>query len=391
MPERLYLDNAATSFPKPPEVFEAMRHYAETLGASAGRGAYREAIETGEMLADCRRRLARLIGCRKPEQIVFTFNCTGALNQAIKGILRQGDHVVATTMEHNSVLRPIHALQAQGVIEASFVAADRESGFVRPGDIIAALRPNTRLVCLVHGSNVTGTLQAVDEVGAEARRRGIRFLVDAAQTVGHVPIDVGALAVDLLAMPGHKGLMGPLGTGALYVRDGVEAELMPLMDGGTGSVSELPVQPAFMPDRFESGSHNAIGLAGLAAALKWIETETVASLHAHDRQLSERFVGRTTGIDGLTVYGPSEARQRVAVFSVRMEGLEPEELSALLDTEFGVQTRSGIHCAPFAHETIGTRDRGGTTRLSFGAFNTIADVDRTADCLAKLATIDAHG
>ncbi len=391
MPERLYLDNAATSFPKPPEVFDAMRRYAETLGASAGRGAYREAIETGEMLSDCRRRLARLIGCRKPEQVVFTFNCTGALNQAIKGLLRKGDHVVATRMEHNSVLRPLHALAAKGLIEVTYIPAAGASGYVRPEDIFAALRANTRLVALVHASNVTGTLQAVEAVGEVTRQRGIRLLVDAAQTAGHMAVHVDSMNVDLLAMPGHKGLMGPLGTGALYIREGVESELTPLVEGGTGSVSELPTQPEFMPDRFESGSHNAIGLAGLAAALRWIEEESIASLSAHDRLMSERFIEQTSGIEGLTVYGPRDPRRQVAVFSVRMEGLEPQELSALLDSEFGIQTRSGIHCAPLAHETIGTHDRGGTTRLSFGAFNTLADVDRAAQGLAKLATIDAHG
>lgn len=386
VPDRLYLDNAATSHPKPPQVFEAMRRYAESLGASAGRGVYREAVETGEILADCRRRLARLIGCRLPEQIVFTHNCSAALNLAIKGILRPGDHVVATMMEHNSVLRPLHALRERGEIDVTFVRADARSGLVDPVDLFAAVRPNTRLICLVHASNVTGTLQPIEVVAAEARRRGILFLVDAAQTAGHVPVDVGVTPIDLLAMPGHKGLLGPLGTGALYVRPGLEGELRPIIEGGTGSVSEMPTQPDFMPDKFESGSHNAIGLAGLGAALAWLESETIASLHTHDRELSERFLAATSEIEGLRLHGSRDAKQRVAVFSLSFEGLEPQELSAVLEAEFGLLTRSGIHCAPFAHEVLGTHASGGTTRMSFGAFNTLADADRCAASLARLAS-----
>lgn len=385
MAARLYLDHAATSFPKPEGVLEAMRAYAERMGASAGRGAYREAMETGEVLADCRRRLARLIGSKRPEQIIFTFNCTGALNQAIKGILRRGDHVVATTMEHNSVLRPLNGLTRAGAIEVDYVAADRATGIVRPDELLAAVRGNTRMICLVHASNVTGTLQAIEQVGDAARRRGVLLLVDAAQTAGHVPIDVEAMGIDLLAVPGHKGLMGPLGTGALYVREGLESEMTPLVEGGTGSVSEQPVQPEFMPDRFESGSHNAIGLAGLGAALAWLEVQTTASLVAHERALCEQFIEETAGIEGLTVYGPRDARQRVGVFSVRVAGFSPEELSGVLEGEFGVLTRSGLHCAPLAHETIGTHAEGGTTRISFGAMNTSGDVSRCAEGLARVA------
>lgn len=381
--ERLYLDHAATSFPKPAGVLEAMRAYAESMGASAGRGAYREAMETGELLADCRRRLARLIGARRPEQVLFTFNCTGALNQGIKGLLRAGDHVVTTTMEHNSVLRPLSGLaaRAEGRIEVTYVPADRQTGFVEPARLLAAVRPDTRMICLVHASNVTGTLQAVEAVGAEARRRGVLFLVDAAQTAGHVPIDVEAMGIDLLAMPGHKGLMGPLGTGALYVREGLEAEMQPLVEGGTGSVSEQPLQPSFLPDRFESGSHNAIGLAGLCASLRWLEAKTVAALQEHERAICTQFLEATAGIEGLMVYGPRNAGARVAVFSVRVAGYRPEELSAVLEGEFGILTRSGLHCAPLAHETIGTHADGGTTRISFGAMSTSADVER---CVAAL-------
>lgn len=390
MTDRLYADNAATSFPKPPAVWEAMRRYAEELGASAGRGAYREAIETGELLAACRRRLAKLINAEDPNQIIFTHNCSGALNQAIKGLLRPGDHVVTTVMEHNSVLRPLNALAAERTITLDMVTAgDSGSGLVRSQDVIAAVRPQTKLVCLVHASNVTGSLQPVAAVAAETRRRNIPILVDAAQSLGHVPIDVRAMQIDLLAMPGHKGLMGPLGTGALYMRAGLENVIRPLIEGGTGSVSELPIQPDFMPDKFESGSHNAIGLAGLNAALECLERETVARRREHDLELAAAFIEGCRNVEGLTIYGPTDPLERVAVFSVRLEGLEPGELAALLETEFGILTRPGIHCAPLAHRMIGTDSLGGTTRLSFGAYNTLPDVRRCIDALAKLAAIDA--
>ncbi len=390
MTPRLYLDNAATSFPKPPEVFEAMRAYWETLGASAGRGAYREAVETGEIVAGCRRRLARLIRAASPETVVFTFNGSGALSQAIKGLLRDGDHVVTSTLEHNSVLRPISALGTQRGVLVTHVPADPSTGRVRAADMEAAIRPETRLIALVHASNVIGTIQPVAEVGASARKRGIPFLVDAAQTAGHLPIDVEALCADLLAMPGHKGLMGPLGTGALYIKPGMESRLRPLLEGGTGSASERPVQPEFMPDKFESGSHNAIGLAGLSAAIGWVETRTIEALAGHERTICNRFLDGAAQVHGLTVYGPPVAEGRVAVFSVRLAGLEPSELSAAMETEFGILTRSGIHCAPLAHEALGTHRDGGTTRVSFGAFSTQDDVDRCLACLAELSSVAAN-
>jgi len=390
MTDRLYVDNAATSFPKPPVVHDAMRRYAESVGASAGRGAYHEAVAAGQLIADCRARLAALLGATDPNQFVFTLNCSEALNLAIKGILRTGDHVVATTMEHNSVLRPLNALRAQRRIDVTYVQADAQTGLVDPDSVFDAMRPQTRLVCVLHASNVTGSLQPIDAIGPEVRRRGAMVLVDAAQTVGHVPIDVNRLAVDFLAMPGHKSLLGPLGTGALYIRPGLEPELLPLVEGGTGSISERPIQPDFMPDKFESGSHNAVGLAGLAAALDWIADRTVIDRRRHDVELCEHFLQETADADGLTVYGPRDPQRRTAVFSVRIDDLDPEDVSERLEAEHGILTRSGIHCAPLAHATIGTHDQGGTTRLSFGSFNTPADVDRCAGALAALAGQRVH-
>lgn len=384
MHDRLYLDNAATSFPKPPAVFEAMREYAERLGASAGRGAYREALETGEIVSRCRRLLTRLFNAEAPEQIVFGLNCTDVLNLAIQGAVHPGDHIVSSRMDHNSVLRPLKALEAIGVSH-TLVPADPRTGLIRADDVIGAVRPNTKLIVLHHASNVSGAIAPVAEIGRAARSRDVLFLVDAAQTSGHLPIDVRGMNIDLLAFPGHKGLLGPLGTGGLYVRRGIEPRIRPLKQGGTGSVSEEATHPAFMPDRYESGSHNAIGLAGLAAAVEWILDRGVESLAAHDRGLSVRFLTGARELPDLTLLGPSDPSQRVAVFSIRVGGYEPSELAALLEGEFGLLTRGGIHCAPLAHETFGTHQTGGATRLSFGAFNTEADVDRALDALSQVS------
>lgn len=385
MTDRLYVDNAATSFPKPPEVMAAMTEYAEGLGASAGRGAYREAMQTGERLRECRERLARLIHAPDVRQIVFGLNCSEALNLAMRGLLDAGDHVVTTRFEHNSVLRPLHDLAQRAGVEATFVEADRSTGLVDPDAVRRAMRRNTRLVVLQHASNVTGTIQPIDEVGRIASEHDVLLLVDAAQSAGHLPIDVVAQRIDLLAFPGHKGLLGPLGTGGLYIRLGVESRLRPLVAGGTGSVSEQPTQPTHLPDKYESGSHNAIGLAGLSAAAEWLLRRGVSAIAQHGRELSRRFLERASAVEGVTLFGPRDPRERVPVFSLRVDGMEPAEAAAVLEAEFGILCRAGIHCAPWAHETLGTAAEGGTVRLSFGVFNTLADVDRCVEALSRVA------
>jgi cysteine desulfurase family protein len=386
---RLYCDNAATSFPKPPEVLRAMTHYATQIGASAGRGGYAEAQASAAVLKTCRERLNTLFNGENPNHFIFTLNCTDGLNMATKGIVRANRgtrvHVITSIMDHNSVLRPLNALRDELSLEVTYVDADAVSCVVDPADIKKALRPDTKLIAMVHGSNVTGTVQRIGEIGKIAREAGIPFLVDAAQTAGHVPIDVQADAIDLLAFPGHKGLLGPLGTGALYIRPGLEQRLVPLRHGGTGSISELDVQPDFMPDRFESGSHNAIGLAGLSEGVAWILKKTVATLWEHDRMLCKAFMEAVDGVEGLRYLGPQGIRDRTGVFSMQIAGMEPLKLAERLESEFGILSRAGLHCAPKAHEHIGTTSCGGTTRLSFGPFLEVFDVKYAADALASIA------
>ncbi len=390
MTTRIYMDNAATSFPKPPEVLAAMNDYAKHVGASAGRGAYREAVEAGEMIAETRRLIARMINASDPNHVVMTFNCTDGLSQVIKGLITEPDvHVITTCMDHNSVLRPLESLKQQLGISVTHVPADAE-GIVDPDDIRQAIGPKTRLIAGVHGSNVCGSVQDIATIGAIARDHEIPFLVDAAQTAGHYPLDVQKIPLDFLAFPGHKGLLGPLGTGVLYIRPGMENRLQPLREGGTGSKSELPVQPDFMPDRFEAGSHNAIGIAGLHAGVTYILSQTVAAIYDHDQKLCRHFLTCTENLGGIEVFGPKDLGRRVGVFSVRINSYEPGELAAVLEEEFGILTRPGLHCAPLAHRALGTFESGGTTRLSFGPFTTVDEAEKAAHALAQVTQVSAR-
>lgn len=382
--KRRYFDNAATTFPKPPGVSDAVRHYIDAVGASAGRGAYREAVEGGRMLARTRDLVRRVFGCSPADHVVFTFNGSDALNLALKGVLRPGDHAVTTWIDHNSVLRPLSALESQRGVEWTAVRVDRETTRLDVEDVELALRPNTRLVAINHASNVTGVLQPLDEIGRLCRERGVLLLVDAAQSAGHVPIDFSRTPIDLLATPGHKGLLGPLGTGLLVIRAGVEVHMQTFREGGTGSQSEQPVQPEHMPDRLEAGSHNAAGIAGLAVALEWLLERGVAAVREHETALSQRMIERLADIEHLRLYGPADPAERVGVFSVRIDNLEPAELSAILEDQFGILTRSGLHCAPFAHKTIGTDTTGGTTRFSLGPLLEEEDVDAALAALTEV-------
>lgn len=363
-----------------------MVRYAEQLGASPGRGTYAESHETSRLLDVCRERMRFLFGAHSPSNIIFTLNASDALNLGIHGLLRSGDHAITTCMDHNSVLRPFNELASMGVIEQTRVPCDPRTGILDLTALKQSIRKNTRLIAVAHGSNVTGTLQPVREVGAIAQEHGILFLVDAAQTAGHVPLDLNADKIDLIAVPGHKGLLGPLGTGALCLRSGLEQKLRTIRQGCTASASELDLQPDFLPDKYETGSHNAIGIIGLAESLQHIIERGIQSLWEHDRELIQAmFAQFDRDLPGLTWYGPRLLEQRTGVFSVRIKRFEkPQDLSTALEAKFGILTRSGIHCAPLAHKTIGTYAEGGTTRFSFGPYNTLQDVQAVGDALETL-------
>jgi len=385
---RVYFDNAATSYPKPSRVWDAVDHFQREIGASAGRGAYAEAYECARLLGETRALLARLFNAPDPSRFLFTMNATGALNLALKGTLRPGDHVVTTAIEHNSVLRPLNALRERGIIDFSVVAC-APTGELDPDALAAAIRPATRLIALLHGSNVCGVLFPVEQIARIARERGIPLLVDAAQTAGAVPIDVRALGLDMIAFPGHKGLLGPLGTGALWVREGLE--LQTVTEGGTGSKSEWDVQPDFWPDRHEAGSHNAAGLVGLLEGVRYVLDRGVAEIRAHKELIVSRLLRRFRAIEGVRVFGPGSAALNGGVVSIRAEGWGPLEMASELDRRYRINVRPGLHCAPGAHKTIGTFPEG-TVRFSVGPFNTPEQVDAAAEAVEELARerLSAH-
>jgi cysteine desulfurase family protein len=383
-PARIYLDNAATSWPKAEAVYQAVDSYLRQNGAAAGRGAYSDAVAAERLVADCRRLIAQLIAAEDPDRIVFTLNGTDSLNTAIHGMLRAGDHVVTSVVEHNSVLRPLRFLKEKLGIEVDYVGCDGE-GIVHPDDIRRAIRPNTRLIALVHASNVTGAIQPALEVGHIAAEQGAYYLLDAAQSLGHVPVDVNAFGVHLLAAPGHKGLGGPLGTGVLYIAPGVEQILQPLRQGGTGTRSDEDIQPEGLPERYESGNLNVPGIVGLRAGVADLLQTGVKALHAQETALTERLLAGLREITGLTLYGPSSAAGRVGVVSFNLAGYDPRELASLLDANFGIQVRAGIHCAPRMHAALGTSPAG-TVRASLGRYSTQADVDALVAALGEVAS-----
>jgi len=379
----IYLDNAATSWPKPPEVAQAMVHYLNEVGANPGRSGHRLSIAAARIIYDAREVVAGLLGAPDPLRVVWTANVTEALNMALAGVLRPGDHALTSSMEHNSMMRPLRALERQGV-ELTVLPCD-EQGRLDPAAVEQAIRPNTALIALNHASNVVGTLLPVAEVGRIARRRGLLFLVDTAQTAGAYPIDMEAAGIDLLAFTGHKALLGPMGTGGLVFGRRVDlARWQLLKRGGTGSRSEQEEQPAFLPDMGESGTPNAVGIAGLLAGVRYVAQRGVAAIREHEMALTGRLTAGLRAIPSVTVYGSGIAAEQTATVSFNIAGLEPSEVGQRLDEEHDIMCRPGLHCAPAAHRTIGTFPAG-TVRLGLGVLSTAEDVDGALQAVARLA------
>jgi cysteine desulfurase/selenocysteine lyase len=379
----IYFDNAATSWPKPPGVSQAMVHFTEAIGANPGRAAHRQAVESGRIVYGAREAVCELFHAPDPLRLVFGKNVTEALNLAVRGLLRSGDHVVTSSMEHNSMMRPLRALEREGV-EVTVVECS-DQGVLDPAGVEAAIRPDTKLVALNHASNVIGTLLPVAEVGALCRQRNLLLLVDAAQTGGAYPVDVQADGIDLLAFTGHKSLGGPMGTGGLILGDRVdETQLRPLIRGGTGSRSEYEVQPDFLPDMCESGTPNVVGLAGLQAGVRWVLERGVEAIRAHEEALTHQLLEGLLAIPGVSVYGTLDPELQTATVSFNIEGLSPSDVGLRLDDEYGILTRVGLHCAPTAHKTIGTFPTG-TVRFGLSAFTTIEEVQFALYAVRQLA------
>ena len=378
----IYLDNAATSWPKPESVYQAMDSLMRHTGASPGRSGHLLSVTAARIIYETREALCQFLGIADPSHVVFTSNATEALNLAIRGLLHIGDHAITSSLEHNSVMRPLRALEKKGV-EVSVVncAAD---GSLDPGDIERAIRPYTKLVVLSHASNVVGTILPVAEVGRIAREHSIPLLVDAAQSAGCYPIDVEAMNIDLLAFSGHKSLFGPQGTGALYMRPGTESQLEPLKYGGTGSYSEYEHQPDFLPDKYESGTPNTVGLAGLGAGVRFVMQEGLSTIRQKEERLTRLLMEGLAAIPGVDIHGKSHPGERVAIVSFNISGLTPSEVALQLEEDFRIMCRPGLHCSPVAHKTLGTFPRG-SVRLSPGHFNSGHDIERTVEAVSQIA------
>ncbi len=394
---RIYLDNAATTWPKPETVYQAVDHAQRSLGVSLGRGSYRQVGDVSRIIRQSRSQIAAKINADNARQVIFTFSCTDSLSMAILGWLNPGDHVVTSLAEHNSVLRPLAYLQRQGNVSVERVRFD-EQGRVCPQAIIDAIRPQTRLVVLSHASNVTGTIQDLETIGQFCQQHQVPFLVDAAQTMGILPIDVKAIGCDMLAAAGHKGLLGPTGTGILYLSPKIADQLRPLRFGGTGGTGgsgdsgnseALDRQPETIPEKFESGNMNVPGLIGLAAGLDFLQTDQAAELRKQSNDRQSRLWQGLQEIPGLHLYGANTEQDRMGVFSIRFDQLSCHDAAVILDTQWSIQARAGLHCAPLMHQGLGTLNHGGTLRISPGLFTTNQDIEMALQAISKIAAVDA--
>ncbi len=372
----VYLDNAATSWPKPEAVYQAIDHFMREIGATPGRGGHWREEEAQRIADEARAALAQLFNAPDPQGVAFTLNATQAINMALKGLLRPGDHVLTSAIEHNATWRPLKALEKHGV-ELGVVpcAAD---GTLDPSDVEAGFRSNTRLVTMLHASNVLGAILPIAEIGEIAHRHGALLLVDAAQSAGAYPIDMQAMGIDLLAFAGHKGLYGPHGSGGLVVRAGVELETW--IEGGSGLLSRPDTMPEELPARLEAGTQNAAGIAGLLAGVRFVLERSVEHIRAHEMALAARLIEPLQAVPGLSVLGPQDLQRRTAVVAITVEDYVPDQLAAVLDKVFGVATRAGLHCAPQAHRAAGTLELG-ALRFSPGYFNTAEEIDYAVQSL----------
>jgi cysteine desulfurase / selenocysteine lyase len=379
----IYLDNAATSWPKPPCVAEAMMEFMNKVGASPGRSAHRLSVDSGRLLYDAREAVAELFGAPDPLRVVFTLNGTEALNLALHGLLYPGAHVITSGMEHNSMMRPLRALERQGV-EVTVIPCSPD-GKLNAADVGKAIKAETVLIAMNHASNVVGTTQRLAQIAAVARRSGVLLLLDAAQSAGAFPIDMEKDSIDLLAFTGHKSLLGPTGTGGLILGERVDAKRMkPLKQGGTGSNSEHEAQPDFLPDAFEAGTPNVVGLAGLNAAIRWILEQGIDSIRNREVELTQRMIDGLLAIPDVTVYGDLDSTFRTGTVSFNIAGMESSDVGLSLDEEYDIMCRVGLHCAPSAHRTIGTFPAG-TVRFALGVFTTETDVDMAVKAVSELA------
>lgn len=377
----IYLDNGATSFPKPESVYTFMDHYYRKSGVNPGRSGYDMCLEAGQVVENCRKRLTAFFNGTDYNRLCFSYNSTDALNLILFGLLGEGDHAITTELEHNSVLRPLWHLNRDNGVAVDHVPFDG-GGFVDPGDIEKRIRPETRLVVVNHASNVLGTVQPIAEIGRICREHDVLFAIDASQSAGKVPIDMEAMNLDVVAFTGHKSLLGPTGIGGLYVREGVEVRHT--RAGGTGVRSAVRPHLDEYPYRMEYGTLNSMGVAGLYAGVQWVEEKGLDTLHAHEMKLTQRLRDGLRQIEGVTLYCQEDLDNHISVLLFNVDGVEALHVGTMLDVDYGIACRTGLHCAPLVHERIGTADIHGGVRFGIGPFNTEADIDEAVQAVREI-------
>ncbi len=382
MSRLIYLDNGATSYPKPEEVYTFMDRFYRDFGVNPGRSGFDLALETGTVVDDTRKMLCRFFNGKDPERLCFSYNSTDALNLIIFGMLRSGDHAITTTIEHNSVLRPLYHLFKFEGVEIDYIGFDSK-GFVDPDDFQKKFRKNTKLVIVNHASNVIGTVQPVKEIGSLCRERGVPFAIDASQSAGKIPVDIEDLNVDVVAFTGHKSLLGPTGIGGVYVREGID--IRHTRAGGTGVRSAVPTHLDEYPFRLEYGTLNILGVAGLQAGLKWLEKKGLDEIHGHEMKLTTKLRDGLKEIDGVTLYCQDDLKDHIGVLPFNVDGLEALNTGTFLDVDHDIACRTGLHCAPLLHEQLGTVEIHGSVRFGIGPFNTEQHINTAIEAVRSIA------
>lgn len=379
---KIYLDNAATTYPKPPEVYSSVLNYMMNIGANPGRGGSSSTLEGSRIVYQARELLANFFNFEKAENVIFTSNITASLNILIKGAAKKGWHIITTSMEHNSVLRPLSGLESNDIIDLDIIPCSKE-GLIDLEVFKSKIRENTKLVVLSHSSNLIGTIQPIEEIGRICKAHNIYFIIDSAQTAGIIPLDFKKLSLSALAFTGHKGLLGPQGIGGFLISDELNEEAVPFIEGGTGSLSESIMQPAFLPDKFESGTMNTPAIAGLFEGINFINREGISSIREKEEYLTSKFIEGVLNMKDMILYGIKDSKKMTSAVSINSTKINNAELGYILDSDYGIITRTGLHCAPLAHKTIGTFPEG-TLRFSFGFFNDIKDVNYTLQSLSNI-------
>jgi len=379
---QVYMDNAATSRQKPDVVFKAIESFYKEVNCNPGRGGYSLSLEAGRRVMEARESIAKFFNLKQTSQVVFTQNITVALNIALKGLLQEGDHVLISGLEHNAVVRPLTALKKYRGVECSIIATDPR-GRLDPADAQKMLKPNTKMIVCTHASNVMGALLPVEELGLLAAENDLYFVVDTAQTAGVLPIDFEKLHASVLTFTGHKHLLGPMGIGGFCVKEDVARKMLPLYEGGTGSVSDREEQPDFLPDKFESGTLNTLGIVGLGAAVKYLGEKDLNILRVHEQKLTKKLLDGLKQYSKISVYGPQDETLQTGTIALNIDEVDNAELCFILDQEFGIMTRPGLHCAPIAHKTMGTFPEG-VLRLSIGHYTTEEEIDYVLECFKRI-------